>query len=320
MSNISQSIATTPARRDHAEPDSAVDTPQAHPRRRRATAGSALFGWALVLPAVVLLAIFVAEPIAKTIIDSFKVNGGIGLGNYRFSVDDPAFVPAVKDTLLWGAVAMLVAPTVGLLGASLVEDGPIRHKALLRFCFFSPYLLTLAAVGVVFTQMLDPSFGLVHAALSVVGLRSVKVDWLGSSTGVLWVGIALFIWNQSPFCFLVFSSAIRQIDRDIYDAALLDGASGVTRFRYITVPTLRPVTRSLRFIMLITGLTPFAVLFVLVTSNSTTQIIPTLIYNYGVEGNNQSEAGAMSAMFAGFLACLVLGFGALMGRRKSNAR
>lgn len=285
----------------------------------KSSIGSALFGWALVLPAVVLLGLLVVTPIVKTVVDSFSTPSGIGLGNYDFSLTDPAFWPAVRNTLVWGAIAMLVAPTLGLVGAALVEDGPIKRKGLLRFCFFTPYLLSLAATGVVFVQMLDPTFGLVHGMLSLVGLGGVKVNLLGSSTGIFWVAVVLFIWNQAPFCFLVSSSAIRQIDRDMYDAALLDGATGVLRFRYITVPSLRNIMLSLRFIMLITGLTPFAVLFVLVTSNSQTQIVPTLIYNYGVEGNNQSEAGAVSAMFAAFLACLVVGFGILIGRRRANA-
>ena len=157
-----------------------------------------------------------------------------------------------------------------------------------------------------------------HAVLTLIGLGSVQVSWLGNPSDVLWIGIVLLLWNQTPFCFLVLSSAIRQIDRDVYDAALIDGASGIGRFRFVTRPVLHSVTRSLRFIMLIVGLTPFAVLFVLVGSNSQTQIIPTLIYNYGAEGTNQGEAGAMSAMFAAFLACLVVGFGFLVLRKGSR--
>ena len=73
--------------------------------------------------------------------------------------------------------------------------------------------------------------------------------------------------------------------------------------------------------MLIVGLTPFAVLFVLVTSNSQTQIVPTLIYNYGIQGTNQGEAGAMSAMFAGFLGMCsarvwILGYAAVVSCRR----
>ena len=279
-----------------------------------------MFAWVLVAPVVVVMAVFVLYPIIRTISNSFVASGHISFANYHFALTDPAFGSAVRNTLVWGAVAMLVTPTVGLVGAALVEDGPIKRKGLFRFCFFVPYLLSLAAVGVVCIQMLDPTFGLVHALLSIVGLGGVKVNWLGNPTDVFWIAVLLFIWNQAPFCFLVASSAIRQIDRDIYDAALLDGATGVSRFRYITVPLLRVVMRSLRFIMLITGLTPFAVLFVLVTSNSPTQIVPTLIYNYGLEGNNQGEAGAVGAMFAAFLACLVGGFIVLTTRRRNNAR
>jgi ABC-type sugar transport system permease subunit len=279
-----------------------------------------MFAWALVAPAVVVLTVFVLYPIIRTISSSFTASGHIGFANYSFALTDPAFGSAVRNTLVWGAVATIVTPTIGLVGAALVEDGPIKRKGLFRFCFFAPYLLSLAAVGVVFIQMLDPTFGLVHGVLSLVGLGGVKVNWLGNPTDVFWIAVLLFIWNQAPFCFLIASSAIRQIDRDIYDAALLDGATGVRRFRYITRPLLRVVMRSLRFIMLITGLTPFAVLFVLVTSNSRTQIVPTLIYNYGLEGNNQGEAGAVSAMFAAFLACLVGGFIFLTTRKRNNAR
>lgn len=290
--------------------------------RRRRGLREPVFAWILVAPTLVLLGVLVVYPIGKTIVTSFQVTGadgsrGLGLGNYSFAVTDPNFGPAVRNTLVWGVIAMVVAPTVGLVGAALVEDGPLRHKGLVRFCFFAPYLVSLAAAGVLCVQILEPRFGLVHAVLSLIGLGKVQVTWLGNPSDVLWIGIILFLWNQTPFCFLVMSSAIRQIDRDMYDAALIDGASGLGRFRFITRPVLHSVTRSLRFIMLIAGLTPFAVLFVLVGSNSETQIVPTLIYNYGAEGTNQGEAGAMSAMFAAFLACLVLGFGFLVLRRRA---
>ena len=321
-SSLSLARATSSEQRSQDPPATSATGTTA--RQSRRSAGEALFAYLLLTPTIALLGVLVAYPIAKTVLDSFEVttssgSRGFGLGNYSFSLSDPAFVPAVRNTLIWALISMVVAPTVGLIGAALVEDGPVTHKALFRFCFFAPYLLSLAAAGAVFVQMLDPTFGLVHAVLALIGLGSVRVTWLGNPTDVLWVAIVLFLWNQTPFCFLVMSSAIRQIDREMYDAALIDGASGLGRFKFVTRPTVQPVMRSLRFIMLIVGLTPFAVLFVLVTSNSQTQIVPTLIYNYGIQGTNQGEAGAMSAMFAGFLACVVLGFGYLVTRRWSRA-
>lgn len=203
-----------------------------------------IFAWILVAPAIVLVGPLIAYPLVRTFVNSFYLSTSKtwGIGNYSFAVGDPAFSSAARNTLVWGIVSMLVVPLIGLIGAALVEDGPIKHKGLLRFCFFFPYLFSLAAAGVVCVQMLDPTFGLVHGVLSLIGLGGVRVTWLDNPSAVLWIAIVLFVWNQSPFCFLVMSASIRQIDRDMYEAAVVDGATGVKRFWYITVPVLRPIT------------------------------------------------------------------------------
>ena len=117
-----------------------------------------VLAWLLVAPTMVLLGVLVIYPIAKTLWESFQVSssggpGVLGFGNYSFAVSDPSFGPAVRNTLIWGVTAMVVAPTLGLLVAALVEDGPLRHKGLFRFCFFAPYLLSLAAAGIVCVQI-----------------------------------------------------------------------------------------------------------------------------------------------------------------------
>jgi len=272
----------------------------------------------LVLPAAVLTGVFILVPLAQTIWISFTLGAYTdqqhfaGLTVYQEALQETGLPFAIRNALVWGASAMVLAPALGLVSAALVEDGPARPKALFRFVFFSPYLFSLAVAGAIFTRVYDPSYGFIASLLKLIGFGDLKLQWLGDPHLALTAALVVFLWHEVPFCFLVFSAAIRQIDRNLYDAANVDGAWGLQTFVHITVPSLRTVTTMVVMIMLLVGLIPFAVVYALTfpalgAPSYATEIIPTMIFKLGLLGTNYEEAAALSVLLLVAIVGITLG-------------
>jgi len=261
----------------------------------------------MVTPAMLVIGLIVLYPAVQTIWTSFYKWDGfsddkqfVGFDMYRLSMKGLSFDRAVSNSLKWGLVAMLVPPAIGLVSAALVEDSGIRCKGLFRFAFFLPYFFSMAVAGAIFTRVYDPSYGMLNRLLDTFGF-SAQHQWLGDQKLALWAAIAVFVWHETAFCFIVFAAAIQQIDREMYDAAKIDGASAIRIFLDITVPSLSSLATFVMSIMLIGGLTPFAVVFALTTPSLggpyyATEVLPTLIFKKGLQGTNAGQASALGVI------------------------
>lgn len=279
----------------------------------------------MVAPAVILIAIFIFIPAVKTIRYSFYRWDGytpdmeyVGLRMYRQAIDGLGFPEAVRHSLIWGLVALIVPPGIGLAAAALVEDSSIRVKGLFRFGFFLPYFFSMAVAGAIFTRIYDPSYGLINRSLDALGF-STQPQWLGDGSLAIWAAIGVFVWHETAFCFIVFASAIQQVDRELYGAARVDGANGFQVFRDVTVPALRSIITFIMSVMMIGGLTPFAVIFALTTPGIggpyyATEVLPTLIFKKGLSGTNIGQASALGVMLLVVVLTITLSFLWLRGR------
>ena len=262
---------------------------------------------ALILPPLILLAFFVLRPAFATLYESFFHWDGmspqrsfVGLNEYLQALKTPELRRALLNSAIWGAVGMAIPTAIGLITAAMVEDSQVPFKPLFRLGFFLPYFFSIAVAAALFTRVYDPTYGLLNSLLRSVGLPG-DTQWLGDTRYALAAAIVLYIWHETAFCFIIYSAAIRQIDREQYDAARVDGASAIQVFRYVTVPAVRPVTTVVAALMLIGGLTPFAIVFALTNPGLggpyyATEVLPTLIYKAGVQGYNAGQAAAMSVL------------------------
>lgn len=274
---------------------------------------------ALLLPTVTLIGVFVLFPLLQTIQISLTkdaINGDlgfVGINNYRRALESEGVPYAIRNSLIWGAAAMVLAPALGLGTAALVEDGPCRPKGLFRFLFFSPYLFAMAVAGAIFGRVYDPSYGLLNSMLREIGLGWFQPQWLGDRRLALGSAIGVFLWHEVPFCFLILSGAIRQIDRTLYDAAVVDGAHGFQIFRHVTIPSIRSTLSFVLLIMLIVGLTPFAVVFALTNPalgapSYATEVPPTVIFKLGLLGTDYGQAAAVSVLLLTAIAIISVTF------------
>lgn len=286
-----------------------------------------LLALVLAAPGLLLVGLFVILPAVQTIVYSFYRWDGIspdwefaGLGMYARAIDSLGFPQAIRNTFIWALAGLVIPPSVGLIAAALVEDTKLQPKSLFRFAFFVPYFFSMAVAGAIFARVYDPSYGLINRIFALVGFTNFQPQWLGDQKLALFAAISVFIWHETPFCYIVFTAAIQQIDRELYAAARVDGASALQIFWYITIPSLRTIATFVMTIMLIGGLTPFAVVFALTTPGLggpyyATEVLPTLIFKKGLQGYNASEAAALGVI----LLVLVVGIAFVFVRLRERA-
>jgi multiple sugar transport system permease protein len=206
-------------------------------------------GWAFVTPALLLIGVFFALPVAGALVLSFTDfdlysigdpgnTRFIGLKNYRDLLTSPLFWTALKNTLYFVVVCGPLSVAASLGAALLVNAKLARFKAFFRSAFFAPWVTTLVAVALVWRYVYHPQYGLLNAALGVVGIG--PIDWLGNPRWAMPAIILLSIWKNFGYNMLVFLAGLQSIPEELYEAASLDGAGGWRRFRHITLPMLGP--------------------------------------------------------------------------------
>lgn len=219
-----------------------------------------------LLPAVVLVGIFLIAPFLWTCYWSFTSYGGlgsaqfVGLSNYLRLLQDPVLFTSFANTFAWLVGSLLLPVGIGLLAAVLTFE--LVGGALYRLPFLLPYALSGAVVGVLWSFMLRGD-GAVNSLLRVLGLEEFTRSWLIAPP---WNTLAMIIahtWQATGVTVVLFLVGLQAIPRDPIEAARIDGATGWTLFRYITWPLLRPMTVVVVGITLVNSLKTFDIIWVM---------------------------------------------------------
>jgi raffinose/stachyose/melibiose transport system permease protein len=201
----------------------------------------------LVLPTVLLVATFVWYPLLRVVQASLYQWDGVGpmdrfvgVGNYqRMFLEDPIFRNALRNTVLW-AVMYTAIPTLIGLAVALLVDSKVRGEALFKGAIFTPWAISPVVVGFIWTQMYNPSSGLVNGALRAAGLGGLAHAWLADASLVLpSINIAAS-WVRTGFAMVIFLAALRGIPAELIEAARIDGAGLWQGLWHIVLPLLRP--------------------------------------------------------------------------------
>jgi multiple sugar transport system permease protein len=217
--------------------------------RRGQRAAQSAAAWAFLAPLLAYLLAFYAYPLYRNAELSLKdytvrsfVEGNapfVGLDNYRSVFDDPAFLPALRNTLTFTFVSLLAQFAVGLALAVFFHQN-FRLARTLRALFLVPWLLPLIVSASTWSWMMNSDSGVVNAALEAFGLPGI--NWLTSPDWSLTAVIIANIWIGIPFNLVILHSGLQNIPGELYEAASLDGASRWQAFWRITFPLLRPVS------------------------------------------------------------------------------
>jgi raffinose/stachyose/melibiose transport system permease protein len=210
------------------------------------------------LPAIVVYLVVVIYPSLAGAVYAFTDWSGIGgapnwvgLDNFkRLFTDDQSF-GALRNTVLLTIFIVVVQNAVGL-ALALGVHAQIKSRYALRAIFFAPAVIAPVVIAFLWKYLLnpDPDSG-INALLGFVGLGFLQQDWLGDPSLALWsVGFTV-VWQYAGYSMVIFLAGLQSIPRDLYEAAVLDGAGRWAQFRHVTVPMLRP---TLLFGAVITGI------------------------------------------------------------------
>ena len=220
-----------------------------------------------VAPNFILLGVFVFWPILYSLVLSFfKWNmiapkkTFIGLQNYQSLFSDPVFWQVTRNTMVLALATVVIKLTISLVLA-LEMNTNIRGKSLYRAIIFSPTFTTSVAVAMVWSWIFDPHFGLLKVFISPLGLRAP--DWLWETEFSLPAVIIVLIWSGIGYDMVLFLAGLKNIPREIYDAALVDGVSPWQKFIYITFPLLSPTTFFLTITSFIGALKAFDIIAIM---------------------------------------------------------
>jgi|UniRef100_UPI004049E1E5 ABC-type sugar transport system permease subunit len=224
---------------------------------RPARQNSAWVPWCLLAPFMAIFLTFTAWPLIRSMVLAFEQSFGpkttafVGTLNFRFMMQDPLFWTAVGNTLIFTLCALLVQIPTALGLALLLNRPDLKGKRLYRLAFFSPSIVGLAFVAILFSLMLEKRTGLINSSLhAMFSSWDPDFPWLQNYVMTSLVGATL--WLSAGFYMIYFLAALQNVPPELLEAANIDGASSWQRFRHITLPEIRPVL-NLITLLVVTG-------------------------------------------------------------------
>jgi len=271
-------------------------------------------GWWFVSPALLLIVVFFVLPVVAALVLSFTdfdlyAIGDIGnarfvgLANYSALVHNPVFWLALKNTFYFALVAGPL--TVGMsLGAALLVNAPlVRMRGLFRTVYFTPFVTTLVAVAIVWRYLYHPQYGLLNHALGWFGID--PINWLGDPHWAMPAIILMATWKNFGYNMLILIAGLQSIPEELYEAARLDGAGAIRRFRHVTLPMLGPTMLFVAVITMIGYFQVFTEPYVMTAGGplKATETVVLLMYEEGFRWWRMGVAASYA--FALFLIIMV---------------
>ncbi|HSE76489.1 MAG TPA: sugar ABC transporter permease [Alphaproteobacteria bacterium] len=260
---------------------------------------------ALLLPTIVLLAMFIAYPFVKGILLSVTntrvgVPGEfVGLANFYKIWNDSIFRSAVYNTFVYTGVTTVFKLGLGLWLALLLNRN-FRGKTFTRAFILLPFIIPTVLSTFAWKWMFDPTFSVLNWMFWKLGLISSRINWLGDPDLAMLSVIIVNIWRGVPFFAISLLAGLQTINPDLHEAAAIDGAPPLKRFIYITWPLLLPVTMVVVLFSVIQTFADFQLVYVLTEGGpaNSTHLFATYAYNLGIRTGLLSEGAAISlAMF-----------------------
>ena len=284
----------------------ATGTQTLHRREERA-------GWLMAAPAMILILILLVLPTGAMMVLSltdFELGSPgfqfIGLESYWTLASDRTFRISAINTATYALIVTPVSVALGLGAAMLIEAGS-ELKGFFRSVYFLPVVSLIVAMASVWQYLMHPTIGPINLIARELGLPAV--NWLGNSSTVLIALAIIGIWQATGFAMVLFLAGLTGIDRQLYQAAEMDGArSALDRFRLVTWPMLGPTTLFVVTVTLINAVKVFETVTTLTQGGpaKASEVMLWTIYQEGFVYLHIGTASAMAVVFVAVLLGLIL--------------
>lgn len=206
-----------------------------------------IVGVSFILPNLIGFSIFIFGPVCFSFVLSvMEWNGSlepmkfVGLANFTKIFNDDLFVSAVVHTIQY-AIMTVPVTVVLAMGLAILMNTKIRGIFFVRTALFFPYIASIVAVGAVWNMLFQPEYGPINEFLKWIGIANPP-GWVISTDWALVAVAIVTVWKYMGYYMIVYLAALQGIPSSLYEAASIDGASGIQKIRYITVPMLTPTT------------------------------------------------------------------------------
>lgn len=265
-------------------------------------------GYLFILPSFLGFFIFFLFPVLFSLflsLSKWNLAGGlsniefVGLKNFRSILNDIWFTDSMKNSLIFTAATVSIGVGISLVLAVILNK-MVYFKNQLRVMLFLPYISSAVAVAIVWSIVLQPTYGPVNQFLRSIGMQNVP-NWLADVHWALPALIAMYIWQNLGYNIVVYMAGLTAISGDLYEAAVIDGAGGLAKFFKITVPMVSPTTFFLVIMGIINSFKVFDQVQVLTQGGpgTSTTVLALYIYREAFQFYDMGLASAAAwAMFA----------------------
>src|SRR5262245_30547231 len=284
-----------------------------------------VFGWLMVVPPVLFLLALVGYPffygIWLSLMNRPVASEGtfIGFANYIADWHNPVFWQVVLNTFVYTAVAT-VLKMVGGLGLALVMNQDFRFKNLTRALLLLPFIVPTVLSTIAWQWIFDPAFSILNWTLIATGLISPPgPSWLGNPHLAMASLIVVNVWRGLPFYAITLLAGLQTISPELYEAATIDGAGTWTRFRYVTLPLMKPIIFIVTMFSVIFTFADFQLIYVLTHGGpaNATHVFATYAFDIAMVGGQFGQGAAVALTMVPPLALIILAMAIYMRAPKT---
>lgn len=229
----------------------------------------------------------------------------VGLGNYRTLLTNPTFQKAVRNTIYYTLGVVPVGIFLSLIVAVLLNQ-KIRLQSFYRAAFFAPVITSMVAVAIVWTWMLDPNYGLVNNLLAKIGITGPA--WLTDLKWAMPSVILVSIWKNLGYNMVIFLAGLQDVPMECYESADIDGADGIRKFFFITIPMMRASIGFAVIMSMIKSLQVFSQVYVMTGGGpaNSTMVVVYYLYQQAFEFYRTGYASAVAWLLFAVILLLTL--------------
>jgi raffinose/stachyose/melibiose transport system permease protein len=258
---------------------------QASGRRKRILREN-LAGYTFILPAVAIYALFLLYPLFNVVRSSFfDINtisqkaSFVGLANFSELAGDDIFRRGLVNTITYTVAIILLINIPAIIFAMIIDRERMRGGYLLRVLFFIPAILAPSLIGAAFKRIFAP-FGALNMLLTAVHLPGLEQNWLGDPALAMGAVIITTIWQSVGWNMVIYYARLRELPRDFYESASIDGASELGIIRFIKLPLLKETIALMVVINIIGGFKVFDLIYIMTSGGPAhkTEVLTSFLY------------------------------------------
>jgi multiple sugar transport system permease protein len=315
-------VASAPSAATRSASHGLAALPARRSRFREWAEREGVFSWLMILPPLLFLAALVGYPFCYGIYLSLQARpvaqAGtfVGLDNFVTIAHDPVFWRVAANTMIYTVVATALK-AVGGLGLALVMNQAFPLRNLVRAAVLLPFIVPTVLSTIAWMWILDPSFSVVNwFMINILGMPRPGPSWLGNPLLAMISVIVINTWRGLPFYAITLLAGLQTIPAELHEAATIDGAGTWDRFRYITLPLLKPVVFIVTMFSVIFTFSDFQLIYVLTRGGpaNATHLFATYAFDIAMLGGQFGLGAAVALAILPPLALILLALAIYMRR------